>query len=209
MSLEPLRGRFGEVGLPVQDLERWFDRILRYGMALSLADNYVAFPKVAGSALRSLAPGRIGEDAVQHVLGGLAELPAHADVEPAMRVLADNDITMVCLSNGTARTTADFLRRCGLDGFVEQVISVAEVETWKPAARVYEHTRDRVACDAADIALVAVHAFDCHGARQAGFTTAWASRLEVVYPTVFAAPDVTGADLVEVARGLINLPAPI
>ncbi|WP_235883361.1 HAD family hydrolase [Saccharopolyspora elongata] len=31
MSLEPLRDRLAEVGLPGQLLERWFDRLLRTG----------------------------------------------------------------------------------------------------------------------------------------------------------------------------------
>lgn len=40
MALEPLRSRFAEVGLAPTLLERWFDRLLRDGMALTLADGY-------------------------------------------------------------------------------------------------------------------------------------------------------------------------
>lgn len=47
MSLEPLRHRFSEVGAPPELLERWFDRLLRDGMALTLAGDYEPFPKVA------------------------------------------------------------------------------------------------------------------------------------------------------------------
>ena len=54
---------------------------------------------------------------------------------------------------------------------------------------------------------MAVHAWDCHGAKRAGLTTGWESRLEHRYGTLFAQPDVTGTDLAEVADGLLSLPA--
>lgn len=207
MSLEPLRQRFTDVGLPGALLERWFDRLLRDGMALTLAGDYEPFPRVADAALRTLSRGTVTDDEVTHVLSGFAELPAHPDAEPAMRLLADRGVTMVCLSNGAARTTRDFLRRTALDGYVDQVISVADVHSWKPPARVYHHALDRIGRPAEEVALVAVHAFDCHGAHRAGLTTGWAGRLEGEYATIFAPADVTGDDLVEVAGGLLALSA--
>lgn len=207
IALEPLGDRFDDVGVDPGQLLRWFDRILRDGMALSLAGDYEPFPAVAASALRSITRGEITDEQVRHVLAGFAELPAHPDVEPAMRVLADAGIAMVCLSNGAEETTTNFLRRAGLDGHIDQVISVADVRSWKPPARVYEYALERVARPAEQVALVAVHAFDCHGAKRAGLTAGWASRLEGSYAEVFAPADVTGADLVEVAHGLVALPA--
>ena len=51
-------------------LERWFDRLLRDGMALTLAGDYAPFPEVAEAALRTLTRGEISTDAVEHVLVG-------------------------------------------------------------------------------------------------------------------------------------------
>ena len=59
-----------------------------------------------------------------------------------------------------------------------------------------------------DVALIAVHAFDCHGANAAGLTTGWARRHERHYGDVFTSVDATGENLVEVADGLLALPAP-
>lgn len=207
ISLEPLRPRFREAGVPPKLLERWFDRLLRDGMALTLAGDYEPFPRVAAAALRTLMRGEISDEAVQTVLSGFGELPAHPDVEPAMRLLADNDVRMVCLSNGAAETTRDFLRHNGLASHIEQVVSVADVRSWKPPAKVYHYALQQVDCAAKQAALVAVHAFDCHGAHRVGLTTGWASRLEGHYAEVFHPADVTGTDLVDVARGLLALPA--
>ena len=206
MSLEPLRQRFTEVGLAPELLERWFDRLLRDGMALTLAGDYEPFPTVAAAALRTLTRGDIDDDAVAHVLAGFGELPAHPDVRPAMQLLTDAGISVACLSNGTAETTTRFLERTGLDEHVGQVISVVDVQSWKPPARVYRYALERLGRSAEKVALVAVHAFDCHGARRAGLTTGWAGRLEGHYADVFAPADVVGTDLVEVARGLLALP---
>lgn len=206
MALEPLRTRLSDVGLAPELLERWFDRLLRDGMALSLAGDYEPFPAVASAALRTLARGRLDDNDVAHVLAGFGELPAHPDVQPAMRTFAEAGVSMVCLSNGTRETTQNFLERCGLDTFIEQVISVADIRSWKPPARVYEYALDKVGQPAEHVALVAVHAFDCHGAKRVGLTTGWASRLEGYYADVFTPADVTGTDLTDVAQGLLALP---
>jgi len=52
ISLEPLRRRFVEIGLHATALERWFDRILRDGMALTLVGDYAPFPDAASASLR-------------------------------------------------------------------------------------------------------------------------------------------------------------
>src|SRR5579884_2887819 len=58
ISLEPLRDRFVEIGLPAATLDRWFALLLRDGMALTLAGDYQPFPAVAESALRVIGSGR-------------------------------------------------------------------------------------------------------------------------------------------------------
>lgn len=206
MALEPLASRFADIGLSETTLRRWFDRLIRDGMALALAGDYLPFPELAIDALHGISERDLDDDAVRHVLDGFGELPAHPDAEPAMRELADTGVEMVCLSNGAARTTENFLARTGLDVYISHVMSVAEVGAWKPARQVYEHALQRIGAPAERVALVAVHAWDCHGASKVGMTTGWASRLERVHPRAFAEPDVTGADLVDVARGLLALP---
>ncbi|MHA6799354.1 haloacid dehalogenase type II [Bounagaea algeriensis] len=207
MSLEPLRERFLDTGLSANLLELWFDRLLREGMTLTLTGDYEPFPVVAATSLRTLSRGELDDDAVDYILGGLGELPPHPDAEPAMRTLSEAGIAMACLSNGTAEATANFLARSGLDGYVDEVLTVADVPGWKPAITVYEHALRRLGRPASDVALVAVHAFDCHGAKRAGLTTGWASRLEGHYSDVCARPDVTGEDLVDVAEALRDMPA--
>jgi hypothetical protein len=68
---------------------------------------------------------------VHHVLAGLAELPARADAEPAVCMLAEAGISMACLSNGTAEASTVFLARTELTGYVgprHQCVSGEPVE---------------------------------------------------------------------------------
>jgi len=71
---------------------------------------------------------------------------------------------------------------------------------------VYRHAASALGVEPGGLALVAAHAWDCHGASRAELVTGWVSRLERAYSPIFAPPDVTGADLTEVARGLLGLP---
>lgn len=208
MSLESMRLRLSEAGLPGSTLERWFDRILRDGMALTLAGDYAPFPVLAASGLRTLASGDMSDEAVDHVMAGFAELREQSDAEPAIRMLAGAGISVVCLTNGPAESTQNFLKRTTLDRYVDDVISVEDVRMWKPAGNVYAYALRRLGRPAEEVAMVAVHAWDCHGAQRAGFTTGWAGRLESHFPEIFERPDVMGDDLIEVARGLLALPEP-
>jgi 2-haloacid dehalogenase len=206
ISLEPLGARLEQVGLPAAAVRAWFPRTLLYGVGLSVVGDYVPFPVAAAEALRTISGHTLSEDAVAHVLAGIAELPAHPDVEPAMRALSEAGVRMICLTNGAATTTQGFLDRSGLAGYVEAVVATAELNTWKPPARVYLHGVSRLGLTPSQVALVAVHAWDCHGAKRAGLLTGWAARAEGGYGEIFAPPDVSGADLVEVAHGLLALP---
>jgi 2-haloacid dehalogenase len=71
---------------------------------------------------------------------------------------------------------------------------------------VYQYALARIGRSPAEVALIAVHAFDCHGAKRVGLTTGWASRLEGHYGEIFTPADVTGTNLDDVAHGLLTLP---
>jgi 2-haloacid dehalogenase len=205
--LEPMRKRLIDSGQPGHVLELWFSRLLRDAFALVASDSYRPFGEIATSALRSTARPALGDEAVQTILAGFAELDPHPDVEPAVRLLREARVRMVTLTNGSAQNTAALLRRAGIDDDIEQVLSVDDVRRWKPAAEIYRHAAKSTQVPPDRVALVAAHAWDTHGAHQAGLATGWVARLDDHFPDVFAAPDVVGPDLVAVVEGLLALPA--
>ncbi|SRR6266404_5846006 len=208
-ALEPIRARFRSLGLPDGALEVWFAQLLRNAFALDATDVYKPFGEVARGTLEVLlaeykSPATV--PALDRTLLSFQELPAHDDVAPAFQRLLAGAVRIVTLSNGSAETTRQLLQCARLDRFVERVISIDEVRRWKPAREVYLHAAKVAGVAPDELALVAAHAWDIHGANQAGLLTGWVSRLEKRFHPAMNPPDVTGSTLDEVIERLLLLP---
>lgn len=132
-------------------------------------------------------------------------MPTHVDAEPALRLLSEAGLRVGCLTVGSAQNTARFLEQAGLSRHVDHVITAEQAGTWKPAPSIYRVAAHELGTSPGKMALVAVHAWDCHGAKRAGCLAGWCERLEGRYGDVFTAPDVSGTDLVQVAERLLQL----
>lgn len=208
-SLEPMRERFHGLGLPEDALELWFARLLRNAFALDASGTFKPFGEVARSTLDvMLAEHRLTVDAgaIKHAFAGFGELPAHPDVTPAFQIIHEAGLRIIALTNGNADNTRTLLQRAGLIGIVERIISIDEIRRWKPAREVYLHAAKSMNVKPEQMALVAAHAWDVHGASQAGLVTGWVSRLEKHYFPGMNPPDATGDTLVEVSQQLLALP---
>jgi len=205
-SLQPVGDALAAAGGPPTGLELCFARLLRDGLAVTLAGRPASFAAVAAGAVRSVLPD-IDDDALDQVLAAFSALPAHPDAAPALARLASSGVRAAALTNGAAATTRTLLAATGLDRYLSEVISVDEVGPWKPAPAPYLHAAATLGVAPRDLALVAVHSWDIHGARAAGLTTGWATRLERTRPPIFDQADVSGNDLIEVVDRLLALPS--
>jgi 2-haloacid dehalogenase len=203
-SLDPVAERMGEVGLGGQ-LELWFARVLRDGIAAAAAGRFAAFPDLAAHHLRTIlvAQGRPAPaGVVEHVLDGFDHVQAHPDVAPGLRRLRARGIAAVALTNGSERIVTDFLGRSGLRELVDGVHDVAGVRRWKPAPEPYLAVVAEHGVRPGEAALIAVHPWDVLGAQSAGLLGAWLDRDGAGYPPPFGPPDVRGRDLVAVVDAL-------
>jgi 2-haloacid dehalogenase len=205
LDLDPIGDRLEEVGQPAAVLGPFFMRFQRDAMALTLAGEVADFNATARQSLHVETKHVMSDDDVAHVLEGFATVPAFPDAAPALRKLSEAGVKIGCLTVGDPDNTRSFLDRAGLETYVDQVVTCDAVGTWKPAAAVYHHSAEVLGCDLDRMALVAVHAWDCHGAKRAGALAGWCSRLEGKAGDVFLPADVTGDDLVEVVDGLLAL----
>lgn len=208
-SLEPLRARLQAAGLKPEALELWFAKTLRDGFALAAADSYRPFREVASATLEVLLSdqGQPPDPAeIDGVLQGFAELPPEPDVPPAFARLREQGVRILALTNGSSDTTRAALRKAGLEHHVEQVLSIEDVKRWKPRREVYLHAAQVAGVRPADLALVAAHAWDVHGAKRAGLIAGWVRRQEGRFSPAMEPPDVRGETLVEVCDALLALP---
>lgn len=205
VSLDAVGAVLDELDAGADALDRFFTRLLRDGFALAASGAFRPFRDVADGAIAAVAPV-LTEQHRAEVLAAFSRLDAYPDARPALERLHRAGVPVATLTNGAAATTTALLERAGLDSLVDRVISIDDVRTWKPAPAPYRHAADVMGVPPGRLAHVAVHGWDVHGARHAGLVTGWASRLEGTFPATFDPPDVAGADLVEVADGLLGLP---
>lgn len=205
LDLDPIGDRLEEVGQPAAVLGPFFMRFQRDAMALTLSGDNADFTATARQALRTETKQTMSEDAIAHVLEGFAKVPAFPDAMPALQKLSEAGVTIGCLTVGDPDNTRSFLAGAGLETYVNHVVTSDVVGVWKPAPDVYHYTAKALGCDLNRMALVAVHAWDCHGAKRAGALAGWCSRLEGEPGDVFQPADVRGDDLVEVVEGLLAL----
>jgi 2-haloacid dehalogenase len=211
-ALEPLPDRLRAVGLPADSLRVFFVGMRRDAFALEVSRVYRPFREVAAATLEVMMTnaGVTPEQAkLVSVLEGFAELPLHPDVRPAFEHVRSAGIRIITLTNGSAENTRQLLANAGVLGFVEKTISVDAVGHWKPLCDVYLHAAQAVEIEPSRLRLVAAHAWDTHGAKQAGLVMGWVQRQDKRVLSVMSPPDAHEETPLEVVEKPLSLPVDV
>jgi 2-haloacid dehalogenase len=162
------------------ELDAWFERLLHSAVSLSLAGEWQPFDELAQSTLKTaLARTETSADA-DAVLGELRRLPPYPDAGPAISALVEAGVSVGVLTNGGERATRELVDAAGLD--VDEIISAEEIELYKPHPAVYTHAAERIGAEPSNTTVIAAHAWDVVGAKQAGLAAVWVDRLEREWP---------------------------
>lgn len=207
VQLEPLRERFVEVGRPGHELELFFARTLRDGMAYTLAGDAPPFREVAAAELAATAGHTLTGEQIEHILGGFATLPLYPEAEAAFDLVREAGIPAYAFTHGSAGILKSILDNHGLRDRLVDVLSAEAIRSFKPPATVYHWACEQAGSAPARTALVAVHSWDTHGAVKAGLLAGFATRLEGALPPVVERPHVVAERVDEVVAGLLALPA--
>jgi 2-haloacid dehalogenase len=132
-----------------------------------------------------------------------ASLPARPDAAAALSTLRDANLQIVALTNSGADGGRTTLEKCGLLPFIEQVLGVDAVSTFKPHPDVYAYALSEFEEDPNRVALIATHPWDLAGAAHGGMRTAWVRHGPRVWPSVFPNPDVQADTLTELAEAIL------
>lgn len=204
-SLERLRERLVAAGLPPPTLETWFAQTLRDAFALEVTEVYKPFREVASATLQALLVEHglpADGSRIDGVLDGFATLAPQPDAKAAFARLHAAGIRIVALTNGSAENTGKLLHDAGLKPFVEREIAVDGIGHWKPRQAVYLHAAESLDLAPAELALVAAHPWDIHGAGRAGLVTAFVARGKP-FPATMMAPHITADRLEQAASQLV------
>jgi 2-haloacid dehalogenase len=207
LRVDALRTRFVDVGRSGDEVQLFFARTLRDGMALTLAGPAPPFLDVARAALRTLVGSGMSPEAVEHVLDGLRELPPHPDVEPALMALARARVPTYAFTQGDLGVATAALDRAGLRTYLREVLSTETVKAFKPAPQTYQWACAHLDIPPERVALLAANSWDVHGAIRAGLVGALATRTEGRVSEVTRRPHVIAERLDDTVIRLLNLPA--
>lgn len=188
--------------------ETWFAALKELWLVQTVVGRYDDFATLADAALRLVAD-RHGLDLAdadrRRITDGLTALPAHPEVADALGRLAAGGFRLAALTNGTPDGVRRQLRHAGLADRFEAVFSADEVRRYKPAPEPYRMACGRLGVEASETWLVAAHAWDVAGAEAVGMRTAFVARPGQALPPTGPTPDLSGADLHDVAQQLIEV----
>lgn len=157
-------GTLLDVGAVHERYPGWLERVLHHGAALTLMGEFAPFESLAEAAnpqaLRVLR----------------AELRPHEDAARALDVLEDAGIRSWIVTNGGRESTEQALG--DLASRFDGIVSIDDVEAWKPAQSPYLETLRRAGVEAAEACLIAAHGWDVHAAGRYGLRAVWVDRLE-------------------------------
>ncbi len=185
----------------------WFGQMIQSALVSTVTGNYSDFGAIGGAALQMTAERHgveLSEEDRQSVLTTVPKLPPHPDSREGLERLRNAGFRLATLTNSTQRVAESQMESSGLGEFFEQVLSADEVRRLKPAPEPYRMAAEKLGVGVADIRLVAAHAWDVAGALGAGCAAAFVARPGKVPDPLVGLPDVVGADLAEVADGIIE-----
>jgi 2-haloacid dehalogenase len=182
----------------------WFNQMLQSAFVAIITDAYTTFGEAAAGALRMTEERQgveISDDERREILAGLRELPPHPEVPDSLGRLRDAGFRLATLTNSTQEVAEAQIENAGLTDKFEKILSADTAKRLKPSPAPYRMAARELEIPARELRLVAAHAWDVAGALRAGCAAAFVARQP--YDPLVERPDVVGADLAEIADGII------
>jgi 2-haloacid dehalogenase len=184
----------------------WFGQMLQSAFVSTITGAYRNFGAIGISALKMVAKrhGVSPDDQDLAALrDGMRQLPPHPEVREALERLRSSGFRLATLTNSTLEVSEAQLANSGLHEFMEQMLSADSVHRLKPAPEPYRMAAERLGVAVGEIRLVAAHSWDIAGALHAGCAGAFVARPGQVLDPDGAQPDITGADIGEIAERIL------
>ncbi|MGB1256230.1 MAG: haloacid dehalogenase type II [Thiolinea sp.] len=184
--------------------QTWRDKQLEYSFRRGLQKDYQHFGICTRDALEYTClfyQCELSTAQKDELLALYRVLPAFADVTDALAQLKQADIPMYAFSNGNAAAVEGLLQNAGIREYFAGVVSVDDLQTFKPNPEVYQHFLTQSGATAEKAWLISSNPFDVIGAVGIGMQAAWVKRSKTA---IF---DPWGVEPTATVSGLHELPA--
>ena len=183
--------------------QMWRDKQIEYLFRRGLGRDYRPFSVCTSQALDYTAlqmQVELSTADKQDLLAQYRLLPAYEEVADALRQLKDDGCRNYAFSNGEPDDLAGLLAHAGLDAALDGIVSVHDLQSFKPDPAVYSHFLQQTGATKQETWLVSGNPFDVIGAHMAGWRTAWVKRdPTAVFDPWDIEPDAIITDISELA----------
>ncbi len=207
LDLSKLKKKFGEYIQNDYVVKYWFTKLLHTSTIVGSIGEYKNFSELAGVVLENVffEEGIIlSEETKKQILGTFRSLDVYDDVHEALRLLNENDIRVIPVSNSSLDMMKDQLTNSGIINLTDAYYSVDSVERYKPFSEIYEYVAKEENINVEEIFMVATHDWDLFGAKKVGLNTAFIERKRMIYNPIYEQSDIHSDNLVDLIKIIIK-----
>ncbi len=182
----------GMVGDKWQELaDLWRAKQLQYTWLRSLAGDHIDFWQLTGDALDfALDSLKLVDSRLRaHLMGLYLNLSAYPEVGRTLANLKSGGLKCAILSNGSPKMLAAAIKSASIQNLLDEVLSVEEVQVYKPHPAVYQLAADRLGLKAGEICFVSSNGWDAYSAKAFGFRVIWCNRSRQAPERIPETPD--------------------
>ncbi len=157
----------------------WRTKQLEYSFRKAAMGQFNHFTECTHQALQytnQALAAQLSESDQDRLRTAYRKLPAYPGVVPTLKALREQGHEILAFSNGKKSDLLALFEQAQISAWFDQVVSVDEVRTFKPAPEVYELLVQKTRADRSDTWLVSSNSFDVIGAGAVGLSTVWIQR---------------------------------
>jgi 2-haloacid dehalogenase len=185
----------------------WFQDLITYSQALTIADVYVPFTDIGGAVLEMIAAPRgvkITAADQMELTDRFATMAPYPEVPGALRRLKTAGFHLYTLTDNTAAIAGRQLMHSGISELFDRRFSVDDVvKRHKPAPEAYAEVMQALGASPSDMCMIACHTWDTVGAQSVGWEAGLIKRVNNDVLDTAAQPEYVGRDLNVVADQVI------
>jgi len=190
-------------------LSLWFTTMLHYSLVSTVANQYNDFAVIGTAALQMVAANNgitlTEEKAKKSIVEPIRSLPAHPEVESALKKLKDTGYTLVSFTNSSNKGVETQFKNAGLTHYFDQRLSIEDMGKFKPHVDAYNWAARKMNIQPNECLLIAAHGWDIAGALWANWRGAFISRPGAQLYPLSPTPEIHESNLKLVAEKLISL----
>lgn len=178
----------------------WRQKQLEYTWLRSLMGQYITFEQATEDALRFVAKHlklEMGDEVHAALSNEYLNIKPYPEVPATLVTLQSLGVPLAILSNGSVNSIRSVVGNSGLTDRFDHLISVADVQIFKPHRSVYELAENKLGLHRSEILFVSSNSWDASGARHFGYQVCWVNRSANTFDELGQQPDRVVGDLAE------------